>query len=69
MRLLLTLPFLLAAFLVAVAPAAHADLITTDIMIYGGTSAGVTAAVQAAKLGKRVALVEERLGLEGVTDP
>src|SRR5688572_1457039 len=37
---------------------ARADVVSTDIVIYGGTSAGVVAAVQAAKLGKRVALVE-----------
>ena len=32
--------------------------IETDICVYGGTSAGVIAAVQAAKLGKRVLLLE-----------
>jgi hypothetical protein len=37
---------------------AHAENISTDVCIYGGTSAGVVAAVQAAKMGKRVILLE-----------
>jgi len=61
------LPVLLAAILLSAAATTRADLITTDIVIYGGTSAGVTAAVQAAKLGKRVALVEERQHFGGMS--
>jgi hypothetical protein len=30
-----------------------ADLTTTDVCIYGGTSGGVIAAVEAARLGKK----------------
>ena len=39
----------------------------TDICVYGGTSAGVIAAVQAAKLGKRVLLVEPGKHLGGMS--
>jgi predicted flavoprotein YhiN len=37
---------------------------TTDVVVYGGTSAGVIAAVKAAQLGKSVVLVapEQHLG-------
>lgn len=35
-----------------------AESIETDVCIYGGTSGGVTAAVQTARMGKRVVLIE-----------
>ncbi len=38
-----------------------------DIVVYGGTSGGVTAAVQAARLGKSVVLVEPTQFLGGLT--
>ncbi len=38
-----------------------------DIVIYGGTSAGVIAAVQAARLGKSVILIEPGVHLGGLT--
>lgn len=38
-----------------------------DVVVYGGTSAGVIAAVQAARLGKSVALIEPRRHLGGMT--
>jgi len=38
-------------------PLRAAEAIETDICIYGGTSAGVTAAVQAARMGKSVVIV------------
>lgn len=38
-----------------------------DIVIYGGTSAGVTAAVQAARMGKSVVLIEPTRHLGGLT--
>ncbi|MBI2481903.1 MAG: FAD-dependent oxidoreductase, partial [Planctomycetia bacterium] len=41
--------------------------IDTDVCIYGGTSGGVVAAVQAARLGKRVVLVEPGRHLGGMT--
>lgn len=40
---------------------------TADIIIYGGTSAAVTAAVQAKKLGKSVIIVSPDLHLGGMT--
>ena len=36
----------------------HAENLSTDICIYGGTSAGVIAAVQGAKMGKSVIILE-----------
>src|SRR4051812_38356063 len=38
-----------------------------DVIIYGGTSGGVTAAVQAARMGKRAALIEPSKHLGGVS--
>ena len=40
---------------------------TYDIVIYGGTSAGVTAAIQGAKMGKQVVLIEPGNHLGGLT--
>ena len=51
MRFLAFLPLFLAAAL-------SAQTHQADIVIYGGTSAGVIAGIQAAKLGKKVILVE-----------
>ena len=36
----------------------HPSVVESDICIYGATSGGITAAVQAARMGKRVVLVE-----------
>ncbi|NQV26672.1 MAG: FAD-dependent oxidoreductase [Rhodopirellula sp.] len=41
--------------------------IDTDVCVYGGTSGGVAAAVQAARMGKRVVLVEPGRHLGGMT--
>ncbi len=38
-----------------------------DIVVYGGTSAGVVAAVQARKMGKSVVLIEPTRRLGGLT--
>lgn len=38
-----------------------------DVVIYGGTSGGITAAVQVAQMGKRVALIEPGEHLGGLT--
>ena len=38
-----------------------------DVAIYGGTSAGVAAAVQAARMGKSVELIEPGKHLGGLT--
>lgn len=45
----------------------HAEEIPADICVYGGTSGGVTAAVQAARMGKSVVLVEPGRHLGGLT--
>jgi hypothetical protein len=43
------------------------DVVEVDVCVYGGTSGGVAAAVQAARMGKRVALVEAGKHLGGMT--
>ena len=43
------------------------DGIEADVCVYGGTSGGVVAAVQAARMGKRVVLVEPGRHLGGMT--
>ncbi len=40
---------------------------TADVVIYGGTSAGITAAIQSARLGKSVILIEPSNRLGGLT--
>ncbi len=47
-------------------PAAAAD-IETDVCVYGGTSGGVVAAVQSARMGVRVVLLEPGRHLGGMT--
>jgi len=44
-----------------------AEIIETDICVYGGTAGGVAAAVQAARLGKSVVLAESSRHLGGLT--
>jgi hypothetical protein len=44
-----------------------AELVEADVCVYGGTSGGVTAAVQAARLGKTVILAEPGRHLGGMT--
>jgi len=44
-----------------------ADVIKVDICIYGGTVAGVSAAVQAARMGKSAVIAESSLHLGGMT--
>ncbi|WP_425399968.1 FAD-dependent oxidoreductase [Aeoliella sp.] len=57
-----TVAVILLALLLCPTNSAQAD--EFDVVVYGGTSAGVTAAVQAARMGKTVALVcpENHLG-------
>jgi hypothetical protein len=43
------------------------DLNSADVVIYGGTSAGITAAIQTARLGKSVILLEPSNRLGGLT--
>ncbi len=43
------------------------EILDADICVYGGTSGGVAAAIQAARMGKRVVLVEPGRHLGGMT--
>lgn len=52
-------------FLALTSLASAAD--TYDVVVYGGTSGGVTAAIQASRLGKTVVLVEPTKFLGGLT--
>ncbi len=54
-----------AAFLAFPCSRATAD--NYDIVVYGGTAGGVTAAIEAARLGKSVAIVEPSQHLGGMT--
>lgn len=59
---------LLTWLLITLAPliGCRAETIETDICIYGGTSGGVAAAVQAARMGKSVVIVEPGQHLGGM---
>ena len=59
---MLSLPLLLAVFLVSGRAAAPYDLV-----VYGGTSGGVIAAIQAARLGRTCVLIEPTHFLGGLT--
>lgn len=61
-----TLCLLLLAALFQSSIAEETD-IEADIVVYGGTSGGVAAAIQAARMGKRVVLVEPGRHLGGMT--
>jgi ribulose 1,5-bisphosphate synthetase/thiazole synthase len=39
----------------------------TDVVIYGGTSAGITAAIQTARMGRTAVLIEPTRFLGGLT--
>jgi hypothetical protein len=52
---------------VAVAPATAANSHQADVVVYGDASGGVTAAVQAARMGKKVILVSQYGHLGGLT--
>lgn len=45
----------------------HAETTTADVCIYGGTSGGVIAAVEAARLGKKTVLIESTQRLGGMS--
>lgn len=57
--------FFLALALSAASASAHPE--EFDLVVYGGTSGGVTAAVAGAKMGKKVALVSPTAYLGGLT--
>ena len=54
-------------FILAGATAAAETAIEADVCVYGGTSGGVIAAVQAARMGKRAIVVEPGKHLGGMT--
>lgn len=56
----------LALFLTSAMPA-EAEEITADIAVYGGTSGGIAAALQAARMGQSVVLLEPGRYLGGLT--
>ncbi|MDB6074584.1 MAG: Protein-xanthan lyase, partial [Verrucomicrobiaceae bacterium] len=57
--------FLFLSLTVTLAAAHAAD--SYDIIVYGGTSGGITAAIQAARMGKSVVLIEPTKFLGGLT--
>jgi len=64
-RMRTAIAFLSLLGFVRLAPAA--TIIEADVCVYGGTSGGVVAAVQTARMGKRVVLVEPGRHLGGLT--
>lgn len=58
---------ILTAFAVVFKSCSKQDNNTYDICVYGGTSAGVMSAYKAAKMGKKVLLVEPAKNLGGMT--
>src|SRR4051794_24256532 len=66
MRILFILLMFLATFYPLNAPARAAER-EYDIVVYGGTSGGVSAAIQAARMGKTVILIEPGKHLGGMT--
>jgi hypothetical protein len=59
--------FALAALVGLLATPSRGETIDRDVVVYGGTSAGVAAAVQSARLGKSVVLVSPAKRLGGLT--
>ncbi len=59
--------WLMLLIVVTACPAHAAEPESADIIIYGGTSGGVTAAVQAARMGKSAILIEPTQYLGGLT--
>lgn len=53
--------------LLACKPTDNQSLSSADLVIYGGTSAGISAAIQTARLGKSVILIEPTNRLGGLT--
>ncbi len=60
-----TPPFLLVAMLCTVPGVLRGD--AYEIVVYGGTSGGITAAIQAARMGKTAVLIEPSQHLGGLT--
>lgn len=66
-RGLALIPAIVCAFSATLAPGLAQQVIESDICIYGGTSGGVIAAVQASRLGKKAIIVEPGRHLGGMT--
>lgn len=60
------IPHTLLLFILLHSPL-YGETSQADVCVYGGTSGGVVAAVQAARMGKRVVLVEPGRHLGGLT--
>lgn len=50
-----------------ITPGEHPQTIDCDVCVYGGTSGGVTAAIQAARMGKKTVLLEFGTHIGGLT--
>jgi hypothetical protein len=60
-------PFALFLSLLLVPPTAGAAVIEADVCVFGGTSGGIAAAVQTARMGKKAVIVEPGKYLGGLT--
>src|SRR5438477_8168561 len=63
MRMRLFPPLFFAVIVVS----AHAATASYDVVIYGGTSGGIAAAIQAARMGRTAVLIEPTPFLGGLT--
>ena len=59
--------FFLSLALICVACDDRSDNVDADILVYGATSGGITAAIQGARMGKKVLLVEPTNHIGGTT--
>ena len=58
---------LITTLILATSFAAQAEQHSADVVVYGGTSAGVIAAVQAQRMGKTAIVIEPSQHLGGLT--
>ncbi|MBI3875519.1 MAG: FAD-dependent oxidoreductase, partial [Verrucomicrobia bacterium] len=59
--------FMLVALNLLSISSLHAAISESDLCVFGGTSAGIAAAVQASRMGKSVVLIEPSKYLGGLT--
>jgi hypothetical protein len=57
----------IALFILICLPSFAAEPVTADVCVYGGTSGGVIAAVESARLGKKTVLIESTQRLGGMS--
>ncbi|WP_289644626.1 FAD-dependent oxidoreductase [Maribacter aestuarii] len=67
LRFLTVLPLFALLLLLSSGCSTKDRSVSADVIIYGGTSAGITAAIQAARLGKSVIILEPTNRLGGLT--